>query len=73
MIKLTPRETSILTYIASSHGLSAPEYRQLFADLSPSAREIAAAIFLLKHQRNLAKAKPSRQAQETASALLAWT
>ena len=75
MKKLTPGETSVLALIAASRDLSGSEYKKLFAELSPDAQEVAAALFLLKHDGTAipsANSKPSTAAEETARALLAW-
>jgi hypothetical protein len=73
MRKLTARETSVLSSMASSGVLSPAEYKELFAELSPDAQEIAAALFLLKHRKTgVTNSKPSDEAQKTARALLAW-
>jgi hypothetical protein len=72
MTQLSANETSVLALIASSSNLSPTEYKKLFAELSPAAQEIAAALFLLKHQKaSTPKGQPSEDAQKTARALLA--
>jgi len=72
MKQLSASETSVLALIASSSTLSPAEYKMLFAELSPDAQEVAAALFFLKHQKaSTAKDQPSEEAQKTARALLA--
>lgn len=71
MIRLTATETSVLSLIASSRGLSAVEYEKLFNELSPAAQEIAVALSLLKHQKTSTELEPSEDAKKTARALLA--
>jgi len=73
-MELTPQETSVLSFIATTDHVPKNQLNRLMNELSPDAKEIAKAILEMKgqkrHRMRSSFARFSADAQESARALL---